>query len=45
MVFDSKLYECSLCGVQQKLVMEHWRLLEGKSKTIYPPLQTDLLHK
>jgi hypothetical protein len=40
MVFDLKLYEGLLCGAQQKLATEHWELAKGKSKTIYPPLQT-----
>jgi len=47
MVFDLKLHERRyvLCGAQQKLVTEHWELPKDKSKTIYPPLQTHLLHK
>jgi len=45
MVFDLKLHERLLSGVQQKLITEHWELPKDKSKTIYPPLQTHLLHK
>ena len=45
MVFDLKLYAPRVYGGQRKLVTEHWEFPKDKSKTIYPPLQTHLLHK
>jgi len=40
MVFDLKLHEGLPCGARQKLATGNWELPKGKSKTIYPPLQT-----